>query len=78
MKDKINVVNESLSFENLNSNDNEKKISIKDNGNIIQSDGKEIVYKSNKTTTTSTNKKIDNKKKTGWCCCGSNAVDVID
>ena len=78
MKEKINVVNESLSFENLNSNDNEKKISIKDNGNIIQSDGKEIVYKSNKTTTTSTNKKIDNKKKAGWCCCGSNAVDVID
>ena len=78
MKDKINVVNESLSFENLNSNDNKKKISIKDNGNIIQSDGKEIVYKSNKTTSTSTNKKIDNKKKTGWCCCGSNAVDVID
>ena len=78
MKDKINVVNESLSFENLNSNDNEKKISIKDNGKIIQSDGKEILYKSNKSTTESTNKKIDNKKKTGWCCCGSNAVDVID
>ena len=78
MKDKINVVNESLSFENLNSNDNEKKISIKDNGKIIQSDGKEILYKSNKSTTESTNKKIDNKKKTGWCCCGRNAVDVID
>ena len=80
MKDKINVVNESLSFENLNSNDNDKKISLKDKGKIIQTDGKEIIYKSNKSTSTSTNKKIDNKKKAGWCwcCCGSNAVDVID
>ena len=80
MKDKINVVNESLSFENLNSNDNDKKISLKDKGKIIQTDGKEIIYKSNKSTSTSTNNKIDNKKKAGWCwcCCGSNAVDVID
>ena len=78
MKDKINVVNESLSFGNLNSNDNDKKISLKDKGKIIQTDGKEIVYKSNKSTSTSTNNKIDNKKKAGWCCCGSNAVDVID
>ena len=80
MKDKIIVVNESLSFENLNSNDNDKKISLKDKGKIIQTDGKEIIYKSNKSTSTSTNKKIDNKKKAGWCwcCCGSNAVDVID
>ena len=78
LKDKINIVNESLSFENLNSNDKDKKISIKDNGKIIQSDGKEIVYKSNKSTSTSTNKKIGKNKKSGWCCCGSDAVDVID
>ena len=78
LKDKIEVVNESLSFENLNSNDRDKKISLNNNGNIVQSDGKEIIYKSNKSTSTSTNKKNGNNKKSGWCCCGSNSVDVID